>query len=116
MKWFVRLLWLAAWAFWLWLGLGLYRELPRELGPELGTLSIGKGETILGFVKVTTKLAVMQQGRTSLKIKTFDARPGSLEEPVRETSRQTKPPLADALSQGVFLNESHAIIFPAPGQ
>jgi len=26
-------LWLAAWSFWLWLGFGLYRELPRDLGP-----------------------------------------------------------------------------------
>jgi hypothetical protein len=33
MLWLKRTPWLAAWCVWLWLGFGLYRELPRDLGP-----------------------------------------------------------------------------------
>lgn len=31
----VRVSWLAAWSFWLWLGFGLHRELPRDVGPPV---------------------------------------------------------------------------------
>jgi hypothetical protein len=34
-KWLQRCCWLAAWSVWLWLGVGLYRELPREVGPAV---------------------------------------------------------------------------------
>jgi hypothetical protein len=39
MRHFKRFLWLAAWSVWLWLGVGLHRELPRSPGPILQHLS-----------------------------------------------------------------------------
>src|SRR5688572_27522565 len=45
-----RFLWLFAWRVWLWLGFGLYRELPRELGPVVSRIPIGKGHESLGFI------------------------------------------------------------------
>ena len=41
-----RLLWLFAWSLWLLLGLGLYRELPRELGPAVCQLPLGKDDVM----------------------------------------------------------------------
>jgi len=49
MRWVKRGLWLAAWSFWLWLGVGLYRELPRDLGRLVRTLSLAQNEQVLGF-------------------------------------------------------------------
>lgn len=40
MKWLKRTLWLAAWSVWLWLGFGLYRELPRDLGRVFCTIPL----------------------------------------------------------------------------
>jgi len=54
---FRRLVWLAAWGVWAWLGVGLARELPRELGPPIGKLPLGKDEWIDRLV-VGTSLAV----------------------------------------------------------
>ena len=51
MKWLPRLLWLAAWSVWLYLGLGLHRELPRLPGPMLASLPIEPRDTLLGFAK-----------------------------------------------------------------
>src|SRR4051812_49972279 len=44
-----RFLWLAAWSVWLWLGVGLFRELPREVGPVVCTLPLGAREVNHGF-------------------------------------------------------------------
>ena len=44
-----RLLWLAAWSVWLWLGFGLYRELPRDLGPVVCKLQLTGGQSLVGF-------------------------------------------------------------------
>ena len=35
-----RFLWLLAWSLWLWLGFGLYRELPREPGPMIAEIPV----------------------------------------------------------------------------
>jgi hypothetical protein len=35
------LLWLLAWSFWVWLGFGMHRELPRDLGPTFGVVAKG---------------------------------------------------------------------------
>jgi hypothetical protein len=48
-RWLSRSLWLAAWSFWLWLGFGLYRELPRHWGPVLSTV-LGEAEAPLGLI------------------------------------------------------------------
>lgn len=50
MKWFSRSLWLAAWAVWLWLGFGLHRELPRELGPVATWLPLNPKEDMIAFI------------------------------------------------------------------
>jgi hypothetical protein len=39
MRWMKRGMWVAAWGAWVWLGFGLYRELPRDPGPILNKLS-----------------------------------------------------------------------------
>ena len=44
MKRLTRFLWLAAWSSWLWLGFGLYRELPRETGPVVAKKVMAEGE------------------------------------------------------------------------
>jgi hypothetical protein len=53
-RWLSRSLWLAAWSFWLWLGFGLFRELPRELGPMVVKLKLDESddgmETPEGFL------------------------------------------------------------------
>src|SRR6185295_4893402 len=54
-----RFLWLAAWGVWLWLGFGLYRELPRELGPRVRKLWIEGEYTPIGFVADTNNLAIL---------------------------------------------------------
>jgi hypothetical protein len=37
MRWLKRSLWISAWGVWAWLGVGLYRQLPREPGPAACT-------------------------------------------------------------------------------
>jgi hypothetical protein len=49
--------WLAAWSAWAWLGVGLHRELPRELGPPLAQLPI-KAPKPLEFVGDSNVIAV----------------------------------------------------------
>jgi hypothetical protein len=46
MRWLPRLFWLSAWALWLWLGVGLHRELPRDWGPAVRKLPMD----FVGFV------------------------------------------------------------------
>jgi hypothetical protein len=45
-----RILWLSAWSVWVWLGFGLYRELPRDLGPVVCKLAFAESEEPLGFL------------------------------------------------------------------
>src|SRR5262245_41158140 len=40
MKWAKRGCWLAAWGVWVWLGYGLFRELPRDLGKPISQLGL----------------------------------------------------------------------------
>lgn len=48
--WLSRTAWLALWGIWLWLGFGLYRELPRDLGPKVCSLDLIVGsEFMWGF-------------------------------------------------------------------
>jgi hypothetical protein len=49
---FKHLFWLAAWGVWLWLGFGLYRELPRDVGPVVGKLPLeGEADHLLGILE-----------------------------------------------------------------
>src|SRR3954470_7591683 len=50
-RWLPRFLWLLAWSGWAWLGVGLWRELPRDLGPVVCRLPLGNGEQVVGFFK-----------------------------------------------------------------
>jgi hypothetical protein len=51
MKWFKRGCWIAAWGVWVWCGFGLYRELPREFGPQVRSLSFpGDSNRIHAFL------------------------------------------------------------------
>src|SRR5262249_15597928 len=47
--WLPRALWLGAWSFWAWLGWGLYRELPRGLGPVVCKLALEPREKVTGI-------------------------------------------------------------------
>jgi hypothetical protein len=81
----VRMLWLAAWCGWAWLGVGLHRELPRDLGPVVCKLSISKEESPVRFVKNTSLVLVQPYDRRqSVRFRIFDAKDGSL---VREIDR-----------------------------
>lgn len=57
MKWLCRGFWLLAWYFWLWLGIGLYRELPRDLGPAVCKLKVTGTQYPLGFLPDNKRFA-----------------------------------------------------------
>jgi len=63
MKWLKRGCWLAVWCVWLWLGFGLYRELPRDLGPVVCKLPLNPTEQFEGFLR----------GMPSVVTKDFDS-------------------------------------------
>ena len=50
MKWVKRGLWVGAWGAWAWLGFGLHRELPRDLGPVVCKLPFGDDRWPVGFI------------------------------------------------------------------
>jgi hypothetical protein len=78
MKWFKRSLWLLAWACWIWLGFGLYRELPRRLGPLVRQLPITPSESVLGFVGDTSLVAILPgQLYRNEQVKLLDAKTGA---------------------------------------
>jgi hypothetical protein len=59
MKWLIRSLWLAAWGVWLWLGVGLHRELPRKFGPRIANLNLQPGfDQAVGFIGETNRIVV----------------------------------------------------------
>ena len=58
MRWIKRGLWLAAWGVWLWLGVGLYRELPRDIGAVVSRIPTERDFPILGFVGDSDHVAV----------------------------------------------------------
>jgi len=60
MKWLKRCCWLAAWGVWLWLGFGLYRELPRHAGAKVCEAQFEEGERPLGFFDDDRLLATLE--------------------------------------------------------
>jgi len=60
MKWVKRVLWAAAWGVWVWLGIGLHRELPRAPAPCIAKLSFSSPERSLGFTDGDYLLATLR--------------------------------------------------------
>lgn len=78
MRWLKRFVWLSAWGFWAWLGFGLYRELPRSLGPLVCQIPVEKPLHVVGFVGDTNRLAFRRDSpMQTYEIKLFDAETGS---------------------------------------
>src|SRR5688572_3421300 len=79
MKWFKRTFWLVAWSAWLWLGVGLYHELPRKLGPQLSQVAFDGLKTPMGFVGEHDVIAVQTSSRNNIRNLTLcDARNGQV--------------------------------------
>jgi len=71
--------WVAAWGCWVWLGVGLYRELPRRLGEPVCTLPVEKRSTIAGFVGTTNQMAIIADSpKFTTTVQVFDAETGGL--------------------------------------
>jgi len=60
-----RLVWLLAWSVWIYLGFGLHRELPRDLGPVVCRLPLQTGEKFQGFLRGREAVATSQFDRTT---------------------------------------------------
>jgi hypothetical protein len=104
MRWLSRFLWLAAWCAWVWLGFGLYRELPRQVGQRLSQIPIDRSERVLGFVNDTPFVVVEPRSPTvSMTLKVFDGRTGLLSHEVPFDSRW--PMLTDSACR------SHGVLF-----
>jgi hypothetical protein len=56
---FKRLLWLAAWGVWIWLGFGLHRALPRDLGPVACSHPLGDRTSFVGFLGDESKFVTV---------------------------------------------------------
>jgi hypothetical protein len=61
MKWVWRGMWAAAWGTWLWLGFGLYRELPRDF-PLVCDLSLPPNSIVCGFLGDTHEVVFHERG------------------------------------------------------
>jgi hypothetical protein len=96
MKWPKRGFWIAAWAVWLWLGVGLYRELPRDLGPVVCRLPVSaRMVSPLGFVGDSDTFAMQwpREGALPPTLRLFDAQSG------REVGNLPLPLLPGTLTQ-----------------
>src|SRR4051812_32983705 len=84
MKWVKRCCWLAGWSIWLLLGFGLYRELPRDLGPVVCKQPLERFESPIGFVgggpDLMTSELVMPRFGTVVRIR--DAKSGAIKREV----------------------------------
>jgi hypothetical protein len=67
-RWAPRILWLSSWSFWLWLGFGLYRELPRDAGPIVARLPMPARTAVLGFVGDSNLVALMRVRFEDLRV------------------------------------------------
>jgi hypothetical protein len=75
MRWLKRGLWLSAWGVWAWLGVGLYRELPRQFDQPLCTLPLRGIQTIIGFVGETDLFVqvLWEDNGESTRVEVYDA-------------------------------------------
>jgi hypothetical protein len=76
---FNRFLWLLAWGVWVWLGFGLYRELPCSRGSQLRRLPLADKESVLGFLPggpyVATLRAIEETSASTASV--YDASTGA---------------------------------------
>src|SRR5262245_58348328 len=79
MKHLIGVFWLLAWSVWFILGVGLYRELPRELGPVVRVLPFQSRERTMGFLpdgkSVATMLLPGRNGPTTIFV--YDVETGN---------------------------------------
>src|SRR5688500_449532 len=102
-RWIVRLCWLAAWCGWVWLGVGLHRELPRKLGPVVCELPLSKDETPFRFVKNSSLVLVQPYDRRqSMRFKVFDAKDGKLVHEIDRSEMQICGALSSCNTHGVL--------------
>jgi hypothetical protein len=76
-----RIVWLLCWGTWVLLGIGLYRELPREIGPRVCKLQLPRdSHQLLGFIGSSNEFAIISQTMSPYHtlIAVRDAKTGSL--------------------------------------
>jgi hypothetical protein len=78
-RWLPRSFWLLAWSFWVWLGFGLYLELPRGLGPPVAAVPALDVAPEAGFLADTNRFALVRRhGALGGVVETYDAESGAL--------------------------------------
>jgi len=98
-------LWLLAWSVWFILGVGLYRELPRELATPIAVVPTGKDISPAGFVGNTNRFVLIRRlDRITSKIETYDAETGAL------AATTIGPAYEDLLWPDYFLHERGVIL------
>jgi len=96
-RWLPRSLWLLAWSFWAWLGLGLYRELPRTLQNPVCHLRLDANEAAWGFI--ADRNVVVTVSRDDNLVRSWDVLTGrSL-----RTWDGPQPALAISMRHGLML-------------
>jgi hypothetical protein len=107
MKRFKRCCWLAAWGVWLWLGVGLYRELPRELGPKVGVIPAQMSDRC-EFIAETHLVAVHSMLAVPFNVRVFDADTGDYVREIAFTDRWPMLTLRTVTSHGVVIAEGNS--------
>jgi len=77
MKWVKSACWAIAWGVWVWLGVGLYRELPRELGEEVCRVDRPLPGFVLGFVGDGHEVAVAKGDFDFFSVAVYNAENGN---------------------------------------
>jgi hypothetical protein len=104
MKWLKRGLWLAAWGVWFWLGFGLYRELPREVGPAVCQLVLSPRRWIVGFDGPSRVVVAEFDEAGPTTVAVFDAENGAC------VARFPAPALEQRLAwRGAVLHHGHYV-------
>jgi len=91
MRWLKRGAWLLAWGVWAWLGVGLYRELPRGLGPVVSTIPKERNEVIVSrFGERPTLITCLTDHATHVsKFRRWNVLTGALEEEFGDVKGQS---------------------------
>jgi hypothetical protein len=72
-----RFLWLLAWAGWIWLGFGLWRELPREYGEPIAKLPY-KDRGNVSFIGDGNRISMLKRSQDRSAVEVYDAEGGAL--------------------------------------
>jgi hypothetical protein len=100
-RWIVRVLWLVAWCGWVWLGVGLHRELPREWGTPVVQLDVDEDDQTLGIVGSDAVVTQRKHGLRGATYKTWRVDDGSLVRTVEGPAHQESDLLRFGLSAGL---------------